>query len=695
MSASLQIREPLGERRVVTPLRLGGADADVIVPGASAAEVRIDHSGGQYWIRPIDGARVVVNGVKHAEPLALVDGDVLQLGDAQVLFSAAPPALDVLHLAGNATVAPLQEQALPGEVVAAGAAEIHVATSTSDAVEHGVRTGSTVRGWRGLPLWLAAPVALLVAGLFVLFRLVNVPLQVAPAAARVEVPGWFSWRSSERLYLMPGAHRITVSAPGHETRVLAIDTRVSGADAAQKVELPLLPGVLLVDTGGIAGDALIDGKPAGHVPGEITAAAGAHELSIRAPRHLEFTTRIEVEGAGHRQSVQAALLPAYGWLVLDTSPGGGHVRIDDADQGNAPLRLELDAGLRRLSIAAAGRHPWNTQVAIQAGQTLDLGTINLNAAPPPPAVAPPVAAASAPESGSAPAAPPPPPPPPAARIQSALLGTLMLLPPGTFMEGSDRREQGRRWNEVQRRVTLSRPFYLAEKEVSNAQFRAFRPQHASGLALEKSLDLDSQAVSGVSWDDAVEFCNWLSLREGLPAAYERRDGRWQLLEPVNHGYRLPTEAEWEYASRYVDGQRWLRYAWGDTLPPPAGAANLGGTESLPPKPGPEMRLASALPDYRDEHAVVAPVGSYARSAAGLHDMGGNVSEWTHDVYASLPEASAVTDPFGPSREGPHAVRGPNWRSTTIAGLRLAWRDGSAAPSQTTGFRVARYVEKTP
>src|SRR6478609_33628 len=693
MPASLQIREPLGARQVATPLRLGGADADVIVPG-EAAPVRIDHSGGQYWARPAGDAPVVVNGAVHAEPLALVDGDVLQLGDAQVLFTAAPPTLDVLHLAGNATVAPLQEQALPGEAVSAGAAEIHVATSTGDAVEQRERSEPRPHGWRGLPLWATVLAVPLAAALFILFRLVNVPLHVAPQEAHIEVPGWFSWHSGERLYLMPGRHRITVSAKGHESRVLEIDTGISGADAPRRLELPLLPGVLVVDTGGVAGEALVDGKPARQVPGEISASAGTRELAIRAPRHLEFTTRIEVKGAGTKQSVQAALLPSYGWLVLDSAPAGGRVRIDGEDQGATPLRLELDAGLRSLSIAAAGRRPWNTQVAIQAGQTLDLGTINLDVAPPP---APHVAAASAPEAATAslPAAPAAPPPPPAARIQSALLGTLILMPPGTFVEGSDRREQGRRSNEVQRRVTLSRPFYLAEKEVSNAQFRAFRPRHTSGLALDASLDLDSQAVSGISWDDAVEFCNWLSLRDGLPAAYERRDGRWQLVQPVNHGYRLPTEAEWEYAARYVDGQRWQRYAWGDSLPPPAGAANLGGAESLPRKPGPEVRLASALPDYRDEHAVVAPIGSYARSEAGFHDLGGNVSEWTHDVYTSLPEASAVSDPFGPATDGPHVVRGPNWRSTAIGGLRLAWRDSGAGPSQTTGFRVARYVEKAP
>jgi formylglycine-generating enzyme required for sulfatase activity len=142
----------------------------------------------------------------------------------------------------------------------------------------------------------------------------------------------------------------------------------------------------------------------------------------------------------------------------------------------------------------------------------------------------------------------------------------------------------------------------------------------------------------------------------------------------------------------VDGHHWQRYPWGERLPPPAGVANLGGEESLPTRPGPEQRLASSLPGYRDEHAVVAPVGSYPRSAAGFHDLGGNVSEWMNDVYESLPDSQPATDPMGPDRDGSHAIRGANWRTTRIAELRAAWRDGASDASQTLGFRVARFAE---
>ena len=75
MSASLLIREPLGTRQVVTPLRLGGVDADVVVPGLPAAVVRIDHSGGKYWVRPDADAQFVVGAAEYSgTPQALQTG---------------------------------------------------------------------------------------------------------------------------------------------------------------------------------------------------------------------------------------------------------------------------------------------------------------------------------------------------------------------------------------------------------------------------------------------------------------------------------------------------------------------------------------------------------------------------------------------------------------------------------------------
>lgn len=694
MGAAVRIHEPLGERVGELPLAFGGEDTAVAVPGAHGALLTIEGHATRWLAVPAQGASLTLNGLPLRVRTALDEADVIGFGNVQVEVHPARGAIHVHHPAGNDTVAPLVQDSLPGSEVIAGVREIF-APQAAAAAASAAAPPRAARAQRGR--WPAVvAIALLLAAGALLFALVPVPLQLQPAGTEVRASGFFQWQAGERLFVLPGRRVLTFTHPGYRSGSVTLQvTRALAGAQPLAVTLSRLPDHYDIDTGGVAAELLVDGRPVARVPGRADIEAGSHEFILRAHGYVDHVARVEVAGGGQQRALKVALQPATGWLVLDTLPSGARVLVDGKDRGRSPLRLELDAGLRKLGLQAAGRSSWSSDIAILGGKTLDLGRVDLSLP------APTVVAAAAPGTESTGVAPeaaaeasPPPAPraPPAARIDSPLLGALLLLPAGKYLQGSDRREQGRRNNEVQREVTLSQAFYLAETEVTNAQFRAFRPEHVSGVAMEKSLDLDRQAVSNVSWNDAVEFCNWLSLRDGLPVAYERRDGRWQLVVPHNRGYRLPTEAEWEYAARYVDGQRWQRFPWGDVLPPPAGAENLGGAESLPPKPGPEGRLASSLPDYRDQHAVVAPVGSYGRSAAGFRDLGGNVSEWMHDIYESLPDARPVTDPAGAATDGPHAIRGANWRTSTIAELRPAWRERSATASQVLGFRVARFAE---
>ena len=95
---------------------------------------------------------------------------------------------------------------------------------------------------------------------------------------------------------------------------------------------------------------------------------------------------------------------------------------------------------------------------------------------------------------------------------------------------------------------------------------------------------------------------------------------------------------------------------------------------------------------QDDYPVVAPVGKFQPSPLGLHDMGGNVSEWVNDFYLSFVDPAPVTDPLGPDQAAVHIVRGANWKTGTVGELRFAWRDTAPEPSQTLGFRIARYAE---
>jgi formylglycine-generating enzyme required for sulfatase activity len=698
---NLVLHEPLGVRKLQLPVTVGGAEADVQIPGANGIALKIYEQAGQWWLQAQGKEELRLNAMPLTQSTAVVSADVLQLGEGQLIFLPDLQQLRVVHRVGNSTIAPATREVLPGEEIVPGVREIIAAGTATAQGQAGAPRRQIAT--RSLPKIFAATIlsAFAIAALWTIFQMVPVELNLTPRGAKVEVPGWLDWRVGDRLFVLNGRREFLVTHPEYQRQQLGLNVvRSDETPPLLKVVLQKLPGAVQVDTLGIAGELLDGGKVLGKVPGEISIPAGKRELLIRAPRHVDFIAQVDVAGGGRKQTLQAKLLPAYGWLVLDTLPGAARITVDGTYKGNAPQRIELDAGLRSLNIAGEGRRAWTSQVAIVAGQTFDLGRVDL-AAPAPvtstksTAVA--VAVASSAE-GAAPdaaavttAAPRVASAPAASRVQSALVGALVLFPAGSYQQGSDRREQGRRSNEPYRQVTLTRPFYLAEREVTNAQFRTFRATHSAGIALDKSLELDPQAVTGVTWNDAIEFCNWLSLRESLPVAYERQGGRWQLVKPLTRGYRLPTEAEWEYAARYTDGRQWQRFAWGNALPPPAGAANLAGAESLP-KPGPETRLATALPDYSDEHPVIAPVGSYQRSVAGLHDMGGNVSEWTHDVYVSMLGNIAIEDPMGADQDGSHAIRGANWRTATIANLRLAWRERGESASQAIGFRVARYAE---
>jgi len=204
------------------------------------------------------------------------------------------------------------------------------------------------------------------------------------------------------------------------------------------------------------------------------------------------------------------------------------------------------------------------------------------------------------------------------------------------------------------KVTISRPFYAGVFEVTNAQYEQFDPEHRKlrgKLGFSKE---DDEAVVFVSWHDAVAFCEWLSKKEGQP-------------------YRLPTEAEWEYACRAGTS---TYYHTGDTLPE---VFHKNPNESWYPSVG---RGGSA-----EEEVVPLTVGQTPPNPWGLHDMHGNVEEWCYDWYAPY-ESKDQIDPVG-SEDGLFRVTRGGSHSTPIYYLRSSNRLGTLPDDKSwlIGFRI--------
>jgi formylglycine-generating enzyme required for sulfatase activity len=273
-------------------------------------------------------------------------------------------------------------------------------------------------------------------------------------------------------------------------------------------------------------------------------------------------------------------------------------------------------------------------------------------------------------------------------LRTGLAQELKIVPAGQFTMGTSRREPRRPANEVLRPVKLTHAFYLGTREVTNAECRQFKPDHDSGDFAGQTLNGDTQPVVRVTWDEVAQFMNWLSIKDGLQPVYEQKANGWAPVRPLRNGYRLPTEAEWEWAARFAgrDGAG-LKYPWGAELPPPDRSGNYGDISAV-------KLLPTTLVTYNDNFPVSAPSGSFEPDALGMHDLGGNVAEWVQDYYVlDVVEAPGlVEDPLGPETGDFHIVRGSSWRSATERDLRLAYRTYESERREDLGFRLARNLE---
>lgn len=494
----------------------------------------------------------------------------------------------------------------------------------------------------------------------------NVRVESEPPGAQLAIDGEPIGATPLDTQVLRGRHEFVLT---HDRRKpLVLDQTIeAGHDLVLGgLRLQALDGRLVLQSRPSAASVTVDGSFQGLTPLTLTLSPDSgHELHLSKAGHKGFTQTLRL-GPDEERLLDVQLEAEFGIVFVTAQPADARLQIDGRDAGRATQRLRLTTRPHKLHFSKPDYLPRTLTVTPRSGSSQNVDVV----------------LPSARQTGTAKDASPLPP-----ETRASTGSRLRAIhPQDSFRMGASRREAGRRANESARRVQLTRPFYLGTREVSNAEFRLFRPAHDSGLAKGATLNLDRQPVVNVGWDDAARFCNWLSRLEGLPPAYEEVNGRMRALSPMTRGYRLPSEAEWAYVARRHGNRSERRYPWGGGFPPSSVAGNFADASIAD-------TFANTVPNYNDGYRVAAPVGSFPARPSGFYDLGGNVSEWMHDYYAVYPgEAERlVKDPLGPIDGDHHVVRDASWRHGTITELRLSYRDYSRMARPDIGFRVARYM----
>ncbi len=360
----------------------------------------------------------------------------------------------------------------------------------------------------------------------------------------------------------------------------------------------------------------VNGRKVGTTPlSDVSVSVGEHHILVEKQGYEPYQRRIKFR-QGRSRDLSVILdvaAPKKGALFVDTKPKDARVRI--LNIGPAFYQgIELEPGRYHVEVSADGHETKKLWVSLSAGEdkTLDIRLKRV-------AVARPTAGQGK-------------------KITNSIGMEFVYIPPGTFMMGSLRNEKGRDNDERQHQVTLTKGFYLQTTEVTQAQWKAVMGSNPS------KFKRDNRPVEMVSWNDVQEFIRKLN-----------RTGS-------GNRYRLPTEAEWEYAARAGST---TRFSFGDD----------------------EGRLGDYAWYRGNSGKRTHRVAQKKPNNWGFYDMHGNVWEWVQDWKGDYPSGS-VTDPKGPSNGSARVLRGGGWngdarycRSASRSRRRPAYRLNNS------GFRL--------
>jgi len=504
-------------------------------------------------------------------------------------------------------------------------------------------------------------------------RLERMHIQLTPRWAEVEVQsepaGAVIFSGDDEvgvtpatIQLLEGSHDLTVVKDGFSAwdgKVVAVP---NVGQVLPIIRLQAADARLLVNTIPRGANVTVNGRYRGQSPLTLSLTPDVdYQIGMSKAGYGVTSRNLRLQSAAS-ESITVDLSARVGTVTVNVEPADATVIVDGRARGTGKTIVRLSSAPHRIEVRRRGFRNWTATITPRPGypQTVTARLRSLEAIARDAVVR---------------------------EEQTAAGQTMRRVEGGTFSMGASRAENGRRANEVIRPVTIASPFLISAHEVTNKQFAEFRKNHNSGADVHASLAADNNPVANVTWSDAVQYCNWLSKKEGRAPVYKQEFGKWIPVYPFTDGYRLPTEAEWTWAIRYSERPAARKFPWGKNWPPPKESGNFADLSS-------RELVPSIIPRFNDGYASTAPVGTFKASAIGIFDGGGNVAEWVNDWY-TVPTpgiTEPVVDPTGPERGTSRVIRGSSWRHAGFTEMRLSYRDYGTEPRVDLGFRLARNID---
>lgn len=474
-------------------------------------------------------------------------------------------------------------------------------------------------------------------------------VQMVPTDAELRIDG----KPAPLTQAKPGgAYQIEVSHPDYVTLIDTVEITQAQPNVDRTYRLNRKSATLTFELSPKGGELLVGGsKVLGDGPVSVSSKVET-SIAYFKPGYFSQSQTVTLQ-PDENKTVSIALQREVGSVEVTAQPTA-EVKVNGQVVGKTPLTLKLPAVAQSIELSKPGYRSVSKTVTPSAQKTVSV-KVQLQTE---------LAARLA-------AAPP--------HYTNGAGISLKLFHPSEFNMGAPRSELGQRANEFQRTIKLTKPFYASLHEITNGEYAKFKASGSSSGA-------DNFPVTSVSWSDAAAYCNWLSAKEHLQPVYVLHGDALAGVNKSADGYRLLTEAEWEWLARRAGRKTQTIFPWGDKSVVPPLSGNISDESA-------RGHADFYVPKYNDGHAEMAAVGSFPAEPSGLFDVAGNASEWVHDYYSLVPpDAGDVdVDPMGPDYGDAHVVKGSSWRSGTRTELRGAYRDGLNGTRDDIGFRIGRYV----